>query len=76
MTRSSTRRPSTTRAEPLWQGECGPDPARCGWGDFFDVVVHPDGTPWTVGVDLCQKDGCGGAGEAIIGHLVGGPSLL
>lgn len=62
-------------SEPLWQGECGPDPARCGWGDFFDVVVHPDGTPWAVAVDLCTNEGCGGSGEAILGHLVGGPSL-
>ncbi|MGH2734652.1 MAG: sialidase family protein [Actinomycetota bacterium] len=62
-------------SEPLWRTECGPDPIRCAWGDFLDVVVGPDGTPWSVAVDLCDAKGCGGTGEAIIGRLVGGPSL-
>jgi hypothetical protein len=62
-------------ADPLWVGECGPDPVRCGWGDFQDVVVDPKGTIWSVDVDLCAgPKGCGKS-EAIVGHLVGGPKL-
>ena len=62
-------------ADPLWIGECGPDPIRCGWGDFQDVVVDRQGRAWSVDVDLCAgKDGCNES-EAIIGHLVGGPRL-
>lgn len=61
--------------EPLWIGECGPDPFRCAWGDFFDVVIGTDGTPWSVGVDLCRPE-CGtGRGEGFAGRLVGGPRL-
>jgi hypothetical protein len=64
-------------SEPLWIGECGPDPVRCGWGDFQDVVVSNQGEIWSVDVDLCagkKGDGCGEF-EAIIGHLVGGPKV-
>ena len=63
-------------AEPLWIGECGPDPIRCGWGDFQDVVVSNTGEIWSVDVDLCAdpKNECN-QGETIIGHLVGGPKL-
>lgn len=60
---------------PLWIGPCGPDPIRCGWGDFQDVVVDERGRVWSVDVDLCAgADGCGSS-EAIIGSLVGGPKL-
>lgn len=62
-------------ADPLWRGECGPDPIRCAWGDFLDVVIDRDGRPWWVAVDLCAGQECGGSGEAIIGSLVGGPRL-
>ncbi|HVF54015.1 MAG TPA: sialidase family protein [Actinomycetota bacterium] len=63
-------------AEPLRVGPCGPDPARCEWGDFFDVVVGVEGDPWAVAVDLCTDESCGGGlGEAIIGRLKGGPPL-
>ncbi len=62
-------------SEPLWVGPCGPDPSRCGWGDFFDVVVGIEGDPWAVAVDLCNEVECGGLGEAIIGRLAGGPKL-
>lgn len=61
--------------DPLWIGHCGPDPIRCGWGDFFDVVVSPKGEPWSVTVDLCNMGDCSGAGEGVIGRLIGGPSL-
>lgn len=62
--------------EPLWVGECGPDPIRCGWGDFQDVVVSSRGEIWSVDVDLCadKKNKCNRS-EAIIGRLVGGPKL-
>ncbi|MDQ3645561.1 MAG: glycoside hydrolase [Actinomycetota bacterium] len=65
--------------EPLWVGSCGPDPERCSWGDFFDVVIGVDGRPWSIAVDLCRdRDAkCDDAsyGEGIVGHLVGGPRL-
>ena len=64
------------RSEPLWVGECGPDPIRCGWGDFQDVVVSNEGEVWSVDVDLCadKKNECNRS-ETIIGRLVGGPRL-
>ena len=63
-------------SEPLWVGECGPDPVRCGWGDFQDVVIGNNGEVWSVDVDLCadKKNECSES-ETIIGHLVGGPKL-
>lgn len=62
-------------ADPLWVGPCGPDPIRCGWGDFLDVVIDRRGSVWSIDVDLCAgKEGCD-TSEAIIGHLVGGPKL-
>ena len=62
--------------DPLWVGPCGPDPIRCGWGDFQDVVVSNDGDIWSVEVDLCadKKNECNRS-ETIIGRLVGGPRL-
>ncbi|HJP64899.1 MAG TPA: sialidase family protein [Actinomycetota bacterium] len=62
-------------SQPLWKGSCGPDPERCGWGDFFDIRVGPDGTPWAAAVDLCNERGCSGFSEGVVGRLVGGPSL-
>ena len=62
-------------AHPMWIGPCGPDPIRCGWGDFLDIVVSPKGEPWAVAVDLCQGTDCSTSGEAVVGRLVGGPSL-
>jgi hypothetical protein len=62
--------------DPMWIGACGPDPIRCGWGDFFDVTVAPDGTPWATLVDLCPGRCVDGLGESVAGRLVGGPSLL
>lgn len=61
--------------QPLWIGPCGPDPSRCGWGDFFDVVVGTEGDPWAVAVDLCDAEECAALGEGIIGRLIGGPKL-
>ncbi len=61
--------------DPLWIGPCGPDPIRCGWGDFQDVVVDDRGTVWSVDVDLCVGKGPCGSSEAIVGRLVGGPRL-
>ena len=63
-------------SEPMWIGACGPDPVRCGWGDFLDIVISPKGEAWAVAVDLCPKgDKCSGGGETVIGRLVGGPDL-
>ena len=63
------------KSDPMWIGECGPDPVRCGWGDFLDVVIDHKGRAWSVDVDLCAgKKGCDES-EAIIGHLAGGPKL-
>jgi hypothetical protein len=61
--------------EPLWVGPCGPDPIRCGWGDFQDVVIDHEGTVWSIDVDLCAgKKGCD-QGESIVGRISGGPKL-
>lgn len=46
--------------------------------DFIDVVIGPDGTPWTPWtsmVDGCTRNECSRLGYAVMGHLVGGPSL-
>ncbi|MDQ3877671.1 MAG: glycoside hydrolase [Actinomycetota bacterium] len=61
-------------SDPMWVGECGPDPVRCGWGDFQDVVVDRTGSVWSVDVDLCVNKACTKS-EAVIGHLVGGKPL-
>ncbi|HEV8359815.1 MAG TPA: sialidase family protein [Candidatus Thermoplasmatota archaeon] len=68
-------------ADPLVRGPCGA--VRCQEVfDFLDVRLGPDGTPWAALVDACMGDCASGAersdnaGEALVGHLVGGPSLL
>ncbi|MGH2755892.1 MAG: sialidase family protein [Actinomycetota bacterium] len=72
----------SSKRHPLQRGECGR--VRCHTlGDFFDVTIAPDGTPWAAYVDACfDPDGCiptfeniGVRGEAVVGRLVGGPSL-
>jgi hypothetical protein len=69
-------------SDPLHIGECGT--TRChSLGDFFDVTIAPDGTPWAAYVDACfEPDYCvptfeavGVRGEAVVGRLVGGPRL-
>jgi hypothetical protein len=70
-------------SDPLHIGKgCGD--TRCHTlGDFFDVTIAPDGTPWVAFVDACVKpDPCiptfeniGVRGEAVVGRLVGGPKL-
>jgi hypothetical protein len=59
--------------------ECGP--RRCYDAlDFIDVVVGPDGTPWTSFVDNCTAP-CAPEGTVpdittgLVGRFVGGPSL-
>lgn len=60
--------------DPLVVGTCGP--GRCARaGDFFDVVIGPDGVPSAAFVDACVVDRCVLVGEGIVGRLVGGPSL-
>jgi hypothetical protein len=63
-------------SDPLVGGACGP--IRCqGAGDFFDVAIGPDGTPWASFVDTCRP-GCTvepGTSEGVVGRLVGGPRL-
>jgi hypothetical protein len=70
-------------ADPVTIGDCGP--LRCNTlGDFFDVKIGPDGTPWAAFVDACDgPDSCitefqnvGDRGEGIVGRLVGGQPLL
>lgn len=69
-------------SDPLQIGECGG--TRChSLGDFFDVTIAPDGTPWVAFVDACFKknycvptfEAIGVRGEAVVGRLVGGPRL-
>lgn len=60
--------------DPLVTGEC--PILRCQQQfDFIDVVIGPDGTPWTSMVDGCINGECPRLGLAVVGHLVGGPSL-
>ena len=70
------------KSDPVQRGACGT--TRCHTlGDFFDVVIDRDGTPWVAFVDACfKKDYCvptfeniGVRGEAIVGRMVGGPKL-
>jgi hypothetical protein len=70
------------KSDPLQKGTCGS--VRCHTlGDFFDVTIGPDGTPWAAFVDACFKPGycvptfeaVGVRGEAVVGRLVGGPKL-
>lgn len=67
---------------PLMRGECGR--VRCHTlGDFFDVTIAPDGTPWVAYVDACYKpnacidsfEAVGIRGESVVGRFVGGPNL-
>lgn len=69
-------------SDPLHVGECGD--IRChSLGDFFDVSIGPDGTPWVAFVDACIHprkciptfETVGVRGEAVVGRLVGGPKL-
>jgi hypothetical protein len=56
--------------------ECGP--RRCYDAlDFIDVVVGPDGTPWTSFVDNCLPCAPKNAPltSGVVGRFVGGPSL-
>ncbi len=77
-------------ARPLFYSSAINDPAdplaetcdangRCeGVGDFFDVQIAPDGTPWAAFADACVVDRCTpymGAAPGIVGRLVGGPAL-
>jgi hypothetical protein len=65
--------------DPVALQECGP--RRCYDAlDFIDVVVGPDGTPWTSFVDNCTAP-CVPPGSPVpvtnglVGRFVGGPSL-
>ena len=65
--------------DPLVRGGCGTE--RCqGAGDFFDVVIGPEGTAWAAFVDACVgacRDSAVGnnAADGIVGRLIGGPRL-
>lgn len=72
-----------TPKDPFTIQSCGT--TRCATlGDFFDVTIAPDGTPWAAFVDGCKApkdcitefENIGVRGEAVVGRLVGGPSLL
>lgn len=63
--------------DPVERGEC--EPFRCGYiGDFIDVQIGPDGSPWAVYGDACDE-GCALYDDAIddystqllVGRLVG-----
>ena len=64
-------------SDPIMRGEC--DVNRCGVQvDFIDVVIGPDGRPYTSMVDGCPPPGDACAeviGEGIVGTLIGGPRL-
>ena len=68
-------------SDSLSRGSCGPSACQEG-GDFLDIRIGPDGTPWAEFVDGCENACATGASmkdnasEGIVGRLVGGPSLL
>ena len=68
------------KSDPLIRRDCGPGRCRAVF-DFIDVVVGRDGTPWGAFVDGCiavcaTRAGVSNIGsDAIVGRLVGGPSL-
>ncbi|HEV2757142.1 MAG TPA: sialidase family protein [Actinomycetota bacterium] len=71
--------PINDPSDPTALRECGP--RRCYDAlDFIDVVVGPDGTPWTSFVDNCTTP-CVPPGakmpvtNGLVGRFVGGPSL-
>jgi hypothetical protein len=70
---TSVNRPS----DPLMRGECSA--VRCGVQyDFIDVVIDPDGRPWTAMVDGCPAPGdpCRPPlGAGFVGTVVGGQKL-
>ncbi len=69
----------TASGDPIIRGDC--TILRCQQEfDFIDVVIGPDGTPWSSFVDGCSPppvpDCSSLPGQGGIGHLRGGPSLL
>lgn len=64
-------------SDPIMRGECAV--SRCGVQfDFIDVVIGPDGTPWTSMVDGCPPPGnpCDAyPGLGFVGTIAGGPKL-
>jgi hypothetical protein len=69
--------PINSPSDPLSRGYCGGiacEPTH----EFHDVVIAPDGTPWTSLVDgaLADPTAPAGVGIGIVGHLVGGPPLV
>lgn len=67
--------PLNDPADPLVRGRCGP--FRClAAGDFFDVKIAEDGTPWAAFTDACFADRCtsaNGQGKGIVGRLTARP---
>ena len=69
------------KRDPLKRGTCGP--GRCGTAiyDFIDIVIGPQGDAWAAWVDACtsicgtKSGGSDMGAEAVVGRLVGGPSL-
>ena len=67
------------KSDPLVRGNCGP--GRCGpVYDFIDVVIGPDGVPYSSMVDgctlSCTTGGSTNSGaDGILGRLTGGPRL-
>jgi hypothetical protein len=68
--------PVNDPADPFVKGGCGV--GRCQQVfDFIDVVIAPDGTPYTSMVDGCPRRGaCPSLGQGVVGRLVGGPPLI
>jgi len=42
-------------ADPIARGVCGPTTQACSQGDFLDIVVAGDGTPWASFIDGCER---------------------
>ncbi len=67
--------------DPLFRGPC--KAVACGAiGDYLDIRIGPDGTPWASFVDACKdtcvKESAAGndASEGAVGRVIGLPSLM
>lgn len=66
--------------DPFVAGYCGQ--VRCGGaGDFFDVVIGPDGRAWAAFADDCLPEGCPAgpvftSAIGVVAHMKAGPKLV
>ena len=70
---------ANAESDPLYIGRCDFSNRCSPILDFIDIEIAPDGTPWGAFVDpcseLCAANGENDGSIAVVGRLVGGPSL-